>query len=361
MGEEPEQVVVAEVTTANATSPESSTPRIAVCVPTRNRAWLLPRLVAALEQQTVARNRFEVVVADDGSSDDTWAVLSDLAARSKVRLHTVRNATSGGPGAGRNTAWRRTAAPLIAFVDDDCVPAPEWLAAHLAALEHADISQGRVEADPAQAGHAGPFSRTIGVAEENGLYETCNIAYRREWLERLEGFDIRFHRSGEDADLAWRAKELGASTVFVPDALVYHDVNPSSWRRAMRDTLRWTGVVDLVERHPQLRSRFGPGPTFRAAHRPALLAAAAFAFVAWAASTRRWAWAGLGLLGSVPYADLRLRRLPIVVPRRKRLGLLLPALAVDVAEVVVIRAWRVRARARSIGGRPSAPRARASV
>lgn len=317
-------------------------PSISVCVSSRNRAHLLPRLVKALEAQTLGHDEFEVVVADDASTDDTAEVLRRLSHTSSLDITTVGTGERAGPAAGRNRAWHTAVAPLIAFTDDDCVPSADWLALHREALQYADISQGRVEADPDQLHKTGPFSRMIGVPDENGLYETCNIAYRRDWLERLGGFDCRFRRSGEDADLAWRAKREGATTVFVSDALVYHDVEPSSWPRAMRDTLRWTGVVHLVERHPHLRPRFGRGPTWRDSHPRALLALLGVTVCVWDAGARRLPPLLLGILSTLPYAKYRFKAAPIAASRRRRLWLLGPALVVDLAELAVIVSAKAR-------------------
>ena len=289
--------------------------QISVCVSTRNHAHLLSRLVAALEAQTLEPDRFEVVVTDDASTDETAKVLDEVRAQSRLSIKVIRNGSRGGPGAGRNLAWRSASAPLIAFTDDDCVPTPEWLRAHLLVMAHADISQGKVLPNPAQTKGAGSASRYMGVEEENGLYETCNICYRRPWLEKLGGFDATFRRAGEDTDLAWRAKNAGASTAFTSDALVYHDVEPFSWRRELRYTRRWEGVVLLVERYPELRQRFGDGPTWRDAHRPAIFAVGGLVAAGRAAATRRTLFMMIGLLATTPYLWHRLYRVPVTASK----------------------------------------------
>jgi GT2 family glycosyltransferase len=320
--------------------------QISVCVSTRGRARLLPRLIDALECQTLDRSKFEVVITDDGSSDETWDVLRDLANRTSFLMRTARNEVSGGPGAGRNRAWQAARARLVAFTDDDCVPTPTWLEAHLLALRQSDITQGAVKGDPSQVERLGPFSRLVGVPDENGLYETCNVCYRREWLVKLGGFDTRFRRSGEDADLAWRAKELGASTAFVEDALVHHDVESSSWRRALRDTLRWTGVVLLVDRHPHLRSRFGQGATWRRAHLPSALAALGLSGAALAFVRGRPVLGYAATVAAAPYVRHRLFVEPITERRAARFKLLFPQLILDLSELGVIVSTRAQLKCR---------------
>lgn len=328
-------------------------PEISVCVATRNRAHLLPRLVAALEQQQVHPSRFEVIITDDASTDRTGEVLEELSQASPLRIRVLRNASRGGPASSRNRAWRASTSELIAFTDDDCVPTPGWLGAHLSALAHVDISQGKVLSDPDQNARAGPMARRIAVIDENGLYETCNICYRRAWLERLGGFDAVFRRAGEDADLAWRAKLAGATTAFSPEALVYHDVDRFSWRRELRHTRRWEGVVLLVARHPHLRARFAPGKrTWRDYHRPALLAVGGLALMGRGISRRSWT-AALGAAATTPYAWIRLHGQPIDGSRRDRLRLLFPMLTIDASEATVVIATEARLRLRTLTGRTS--------
>lgn len=317
-------------------------PEVAVVVATYRRSALLPRLVAALEGQQDAPP-FEVVLVDDASPDDTAAVLTRLADSAGVPLRVLRQPSNGGPAAARNTGWRSTNAPLVAFTDDDCVPQPGWLAGLFRAIGSADIAQGRTRPDPAQAAARGPFSRTLDVPAMDGFFQTCNIAYRREWLDRLGGFDEEFrHPMGEDTDLAWRAREEGARAVFVPDALVDHDVRPSSAWVQIRDSARWESVVLIVRKHPEIRSLLHSPLFWKAAHPPALLAAAGLGAGLLPGNRVRRA-AGLAML--LPYAKHRVVDAPLPnIRRRQRVALLPAALAVDLAEVAVLAAASVRYR-----------------
>lgn len=324
-------------------------PDISVCVATRNRAHLLPRLIAALERQQIDPGRFEVVITNDASTDRTREVLDDLLERSPLRIRVLHSETRGGPASGRNLAWQAAAAQLIAFTDDDCVPTPAWLSTHLSALADVDISQGKVLSDPEQNAKARPMARRIAVVDENGLYETCNICYRKAWLERLDGFDTRFRRAGEDADLAWRAKHAGATTAFSPEALVYHDVEPFSWKRELRHTWRWEGVVLLADRHPNLRARFGAGRrSWRAYHRPALLATGGIVVAGAGVVGRRPRTVLLGAMATAPYAWYRLHAQPVDQSRRGRLRLFFPMLTIDASEAAVVVATEARLRLRSV-------------
>jgi hypothetical protein len=121
----------------------------------------------------------------------------------------------------------------------------------------------------------------VGVSEESGFYETCNIAYRRSVLEQVGGFDEDFrHPFGEDTDLAWRAKAAGGRTAFAPDALVLHDIIPETYAQHLRRLRRREGLVRALGRHAGLRAELGIGVFLWPTHAPALATAAAVAVAA---------------------------------------------------------------------------------
>src|SRR4051794_5701981 len=166
---------------------------------------MLARCLAALREQTLDAERFEVVVVDDGSTDETARVLAGAAHDRGPALEVVRHASSRGASAARNAGWRRARAPVVAFTDDDCVPVAGWLAAGLAACAAAPgaIVQGRIDPLPSERHLLGPFSRTLSVPGPAPTFATANVFYPRALIERLGGFDEHM-TTGEDTDLAWR-------------------------------------------------------------------------------------------------------------------------------------------------------------
>lgn len=228
---------------------------MSVVVATRDRSASLGRLLASLRAQTLEPDAFEVIVIDDGSRDETRQLLGDERNRGGLALTVLSRGAGGGPSAARNEGWRAARAPLIAFVDDDCVAAPGWLAAALAAAGSAPgaIVQGRTLPDPAE--RVGPFSRSLWVERQGPYYQACNIAYPRELLERVDGFDAdAFPYVGEDTDLAWRAFAAGAQACWAPDALVHHAVHNLGPVGKLRMAARWTPSIRLFARHRALRA-----------------------------------------------------------------------------------------------------------
>ncbi len=229
-------------------------PLASIVVATHNRAERLARLLDALAAQAVGIP-FEVIVVDDASTDRTPELLDEAATTVPLDLHVLRLDVNSGPATARNLGWRKARADLICFTDDDCVPQPQWLAALVDAGHQADIVQGQTIPAPDQSQHRGPFSHTMTVPNEDGLYSTCNIAYQRSTLEAVGGFDEAFTMAyGEDTDLAWRAIGGGAATTFVPGAVVEHDVRRSSFGAHLRGLRRREGLVHAVHKHPGLRA-----------------------------------------------------------------------------------------------------------
>jgi GT2 family glycosyltransferase len=227
-----------------------------VVVATRDRRDRLAALLAALRAQTIGRERFEVIVVDDGSGDGTAGLLAEEAARGELELRTIALERSAGPAAARNRGWRAARARIIAFTDDDCVPDPGWLEAGLRACGEnpGAIVQGQTIPSAAEWDRLGPlaraFTHTVEVREADPHFQTCNVFYPRDVLERADGFDeaVFARIEGEDADLAWRAIEAGAPTAFAADARVVHGRIPIGPGGRLRRAASWDLKVYALHR-----------------------------------------------------------------------------------------------------------------
>lgn len=282
-------------------------------------------MLAGLRRQTLAADRFEVIVVDDGSLAPA-AVDPD-----GLQVRVLRHERPRGPGAARNSGWRQARADIVAFIDDDCTPDAGWLDAVLRAADRAQVVvQGPVKPMPDQARN--PLSHTIEVGGPTMLFVSANIAYPRPLLARLRGFDERFRRAGEDAELGARATKAGAVVKFAPDALVYHEVRDLSLAEHIRHTLKWMDAVGALAIHPELRSLLILGVFWKATHPWLIGASAAFA-------ARRPRIAALAL---VPYA---MRYLRIYRGDARRLARAFPQhLVIDTAEIVTVAVGSVRHR-----------------
>lgn len=286
--------------------------RVGVVVATRDRPAGLARVLRALAGQGAA----EVVVVDDGSSPPAVVPAG-------VRL--LRRAAPGGPAVARNEGWRALgpAVELVAFTDDDCVPAPGWVA-RLRAAALAAPGSCFVHGPVVPARAPAPFERTLTAGQGGPWYPTANVAYPRALLEALDGFDEAFTPAGEDTDLAWRALAAGVRVAWAPDARVEHAVHPLGPLRLARDARRWSSAVRVARRHPGIRAHLHRGIFWKREHEALLLALAGIAAV------RRSS--GLSLILLAPYA-------------RARRGRSLPGhLLVDCAELLAMVRGSVSAR-----------------
>jgi GT2 family glycosyltransferase len=238
-------------------------PDVCVVIATRGREEGLARALDALAAQGLEQERLEVVVVRDGDPPGPVAAAPEGLT---VRFEAVE--PPRGPAAARNVGWRASGAPLIAFTDDDCRPAPGWLDALLRSADGGSVFlQGRTEPDPRELDRLSGLSRSQLIEGPTGWYQTCNMAYPRELLERLGGFDESFPGpAGEDTDLGLRALEEGARAQFVEEAVVWHAVHPRSLTRALRESGRWSAVARLLARHPGQRERIYRRLFFKESH-----------------------------------------------------------------------------------------------
>jgi len=267
-----------------------------VVVPSHARAWRLRVLLDALAEQTLPRDRWEVVVPHTyGSELGEVLFAGHELTRAGVLRPVAIDPSSAGASRQRNAGWRAARGRLIAFTDDDCRPAPEWLERLVARHVHGAIVQGATCPDPLDE-HllAYPHVRTIWAEPPDRYMQTCNVLYERALLERIGGLDERM-LTGEDVDLSIRARDAGCQVVAAPDAVTYHAVDAMPLLEKINSQHKWRHLVYLVKRQPRLRQYCEWGLFYKPEHSRALLALLALS------NARRRPWA---LLGVLPYASL---------------------------------------------------------
>ena len=255
---------------------------ISVVVPSHGRRLRLRWLLNALEEQTLPSSQWELLVVHDYGEGEAEELFGrhPLAAAGVLR-HTPIEPGTGSPARQRNLGWRQASASLVAFIDDDCRPEPDWLASLLRASErHPEaIIQGTTRPDPLETDiFAGPHTRSLHVDPPGPYFQTCNIAYPKEVLYALDGFDESFSRAGgEDTDLALRALAAGVRCEAEAGALVYHSVESYSLIGMIRLTRKWGDIPRLARLHPEIRQDYTLGVFWRPSHFHLALAAAGFA------------------------------------------------------------------------------------
>jgi glycosyltransferase involved in cell wall biosynthesis len=258
---------------------------VSVIIPTYNRAALLRRTLDSLTSQSVRAARFEVVVADDGSSDDTRSVVESYGRVLRIR-YFYQPDEGFRAGAARNAGARLAAAPVLAFLDTGLLAGPDFIQAHAAA--HSGSNAPR-----AVAGYAYGFNRvepfpwlgdlldgltaqqavdqlgadprfrdrrdqilepvnfdTGRLAAPWWIFWSLNISVRATDFHAVGGFDEGFRGWGlEDVELGYRLAARGAQVVVSRQAWavdVPHDRNMKSESESVLRNARY-----FLERHPE--------------------------------------------------------------------------------------------------------------
>jgi GT2 family glycosyltransferase len=197
-------------------------PKVSVVVCSCNGDRTIDQTLTALEQLDYPN--YEIIVIDDGSTDQTSAI----ASRPKVRLIRTEN---NGLSAARNLGMNVATGEIVAYIDDDAYPDPDWLtylASSFLRTQHVGIG-GPNLAPPGDGAIADCVANAPGgpvhVLLSDEIAEHipgCNMAYRREQLMEIGGFDARFRVAGDDVDICWRLQERGWTIGFAPAAVVWH-------------------------------------------------------------------------------------------------------------------------------------------
>lgn len=195
-----------------------------VIVPVRNGRHHLEKLLAALDRQTLPRERFEILIGDDGSSDGSTEGLETEDGWIRVLPGPPRSSY-----AARNRAAAAARAPILAFCDADCQPEAEWLEAGISAVQAADtemLAAGRIRFLVPERPTVWTLVDMDSTKDhrrevEIGNAETANLFVRRAFFEELGGFDEVIPEHG-DFDFALRAVAAGARLEYTPEAVVWH-------------------------------------------------------------------------------------------------------------------------------------------
>jgi GT2 family glycosyltransferase len=228
--------------------------KLSVVIATRNRAALLEGALTALRAQ-VGVGAIELVVADNGSTDDTRAVAKRHGA-------TYAFAPEPNRGRARNVGVAAASGEVILFVDDDVVVPPFFVAAHLrvhASHTFPHVVTGPIINVPSANERPVPTFRNAS----NAFFCTCNASLRRTTFELVGGFDEAFDLYGwEDTELGVRLRGAGVRRVFAWDAYLWH-IKPSSTETleaALQKTIEKARMAArFVRKVPSHRAKLATG------------------------------------------------------------------------------------------------------
>jgi len=238
--------------------PDPDPPRISVVVCTYNGGETVAETIERLLE--LRYPDLEVIVVIDGSTDETIRIVER---HDEVRMIRTENR---GLSAARNTGLEAATGEIIAYIDDDAYPDLHWLDYLAAAFRNGDfVGVGGPNLAPPE----DPFlAQVVANAPGGPTYVLitdveaehipgCNMAFRRDAMRAIGGFDPRFRTAGDDVDICWRLQGAGGRLGFHPGAVVWHHRRPSL-RRYWKQQVGYGRAEALLEgKWPEKYNRAG--------------------------------------------------------------------------------------------------------
>lgn len=249
--------------------------KISIVMTVFNNCECIVEAVESFLDQTISQNMYELIVIDDGSSDDTYKILSDLVVKYNFKLVTQKNS---GVSRARNNGVSYTNYPIIFFTQGDIIAAENVIEIHTEFHDQNSLDVDalvgnitwypKLEVTPFMRWleHGGPqfaFDRLVSgeIADHLSFY-TPHVSMKKSFFERAGGFDETFAVSEgitayEDTEFAWRLTKMGMRLFYDARAQVFH-----FHRKSLQSVLRrryYEGAISvkLHQRHPDFTFNLG--------------------------------------------------------------------------------------------------------
>lgn len=205
-------------------------PLFSIVIPTYRRPGNLADCLRSLTRCDYPRNRFEVIVVDDGSGAPPEAMVAEFRNQLEIRLLVQPHA---GPATARNTGAAQAKGEFLAFIDDDCAPATGWLravAARLATSPDHAVGGRTINALPENLSSTASqllidhlYSYYNADHNRARFFTSNNLAVPADSFHRVGGFDTAFPlAAGEDREFCDHWRHHGHPLTYAPEAVVYH-------------------------------------------------------------------------------------------------------------------------------------------
>lgn len=225
---------------------------ISIVMATYNRCDMLKKQVNCLLNQTFEKQQYELIIVNDGSTDDTESYLKSLATENARIKYLLQN--NRGPAAARNLGASYAQGKYIAFTDDDCLANPDWLEQIYRIFQDDEVLaiQGKTISDKKR---INPLTHQVVNEHGDSSMPTCNAAFRKSAFQEAGGFDESFPFQNEDADLSWRVREMG-KVIFAPEMLVDHPPRQDVFAKNAKKMKHYISEFMLYYKNPTLYQKY---------------------------------------------------------------------------------------------------------
>jgi GT2 family glycosyltransferase len=269
-GPKPSYHALREVFEAPLAETLETTPRVSVVVCTYNGGRTLEQCLRSLLDLDYPD--FEIIVVDDGSTDDTRAIVgrflppSSYEGATSPRIRVIHQPNRG-LSAARNAGLFEATGAIVAYTDSDCFADKDWLT-HLVhqLVQSGAAAVGGPNLTPEDgwlaacvAASPGQPTHVLVTDQEAEHIPGCNMAFWRDALLAINGFDSLFRKAGDDVDVCWRLQQSGRWITFAPGAFVWHHRRQGP-RSYLRQQAGYGEAEALLRfKHPDKFNRWGGG------------------------------------------------------------------------------------------------------
>lgn len=220
-------------------------PKISVVIAGHNRPDSLRETLKALREQTLASKDYEIIVV--GYTQTSLKEVADENAKLAKHSFTYKEIGTRWPDAKRNEGIRLAQGKYVAFTDDDVLPQKDWLKK---IVESFKKNPDAVGIEGLTDGDNTPLLSHATKNKHGGEYPTCNIAFTKEVLEKVGGFDEAYHFFREDTDIAYHVLQHG-KIVFDQNVNVFHPTRRITPDSVLRELGMTRGEIRLAKKFPK--------------------------------------------------------------------------------------------------------------